>query len=70
MRIALDLAALALSTPAMAETARTSRTHLVCHKTGERVGGLTKTCYYDCGAWDGGLQEYNDHVRVGRCVGG
>src|SRR5262249_18709413 len=58
MRIALALAALALTMPAMAETARTSHAHLACHKTGERVGRLTKPCYYDCGIWEGGLQEH------------
>jgi hypothetical protein len=57
MRIALTLAALAVSMPAWAETATPSRTHLVCYKTAERVGGLKKTCYYDCGAWEGGLIE-------------
>lgn len=44
----------AAAAPAMAEKS----THLVCHKTGERVGGLKKTCYYDCGAWEGGRQQY------------
>jgi hypothetical protein len=56
MRIALTLAMLAASTPALAEAARPA--HFVCHKTAERVGGLKKTCYYDCGAFEGGLQEY------------
>ena len=43
--------ALAASTP-------TEAAQLVCHKTGERVGGLKKTCYYDCGNFEGGRQEY------------
>ncbi len=60
MRPALAAAALflvvlcAAAAPAMAEKS----TNFVCHKTGERVGGLKKTCYYDCGAWEGGRQEY------------
>ena len=44
----------AAAAPAMAEKS----VHLVCQKSGERVGGLKKTCYYDCGAWEGGRQEY------------
>jgi hypothetical protein len=42
---------LAASTPAEAA-------QFVCHKTGERVGGLKKTCYYNCGSFEGGRQEY------------
>ena len=62
MRIALTLVALAASMPAWAQPAQA--THLFCHKTGERIGGLTKTCYYDCGAWEGGLQKYvYDHCQ-------
>jgi hypothetical protein len=56
MRIALALVALAAAMPASAQPARPHL--LLCHKTGERVGGLTKTCYYDCGAWEGGRQQY------------
>jgi hypothetical protein len=52
----LVLSALALAVPAWAQPAKPS--HFVCHKTTERVGGLTKTCYYDCGAWEGGRQQY------------
>ena len=58
-RIALALAAvLAASTPAALASSRSAHRHLVCQKTGERVGGLKKTCYYDGGAWHGGRQEY------------
>ena len=55
--LAVALAALAVSAPAMAEAAKTSRTQFICYKTAERVGGLKKTCYYDCGAFEGGLLE-------------
>jgi hypothetical protein len=44
-------AILAASTPGEAA-------QFICHKTGERVGGLKKTCYYDCGTFQGGRQEY------------
>jgi len=42
---------LVASTPAHAA-------QLVCHKAGERVGGLKKTCHYNCGSSEGGRQEY------------
>jgi hypothetical protein len=61
MRIALALAAiLAASTPALATSPKSKSGHsqFVCHKTAEQVGGLKKTCYYDCGATQGGRQEY------------
>jgi len=62
MSIVLAVVAFAASMPAWAQPARP--TQLFCHKTGERVGGLTKTCYYDCGAWEGGLQKYvYDHCQ-------
>jgi hypothetical protein len=57
MRLALAIAFLAGATPALAASEK-SDSKLVCHKTGERVGGLKKTCYYDCGAWEGGRLEY------------
>ena len=57
-RIALALAAvLAASTPAALASSRSAHRHLVCQKTGERVGGLKKTCYYRCGEWEGGRTE-------------
>lgn len=56
MRIGLASIALVLAVPAWAQPAKPA--HFVCHKSGERVGGLTKTCYYDCGAWEGGRQQY------------
>jgi hypothetical protein len=45
------------STLALAEAVKPSRTALLCKKIGERAGGLKKTCYYDCGAWEGGRTE-------------
>lgn len=57
LAIAVPLAAVAASTPAMANIAKPTRANFICHKTGERVGGLKKTCYYDCGAWEGGVIE-------------
>ena len=57
MRLILAIAVLAASTPALAAPSKPTHAHLICHKTGERVGGLKKTCYYDCGAWEGGLLE-------------
>jgi hypothetical protein len=57
MRLFLAIAVLAASTPALASPGKQTHANLVCHKTGERVGGLKKTCYYDCGAWEGGLLE-------------
>ncbi len=57
MRLILAIAALAASVPAFAAPSKPTHANLICHKTGERVGGLKKTCYYDCGAWEGGLLE-------------
>jgi hypothetical protein len=51
LALAIPLAVLAAPTPAEA-------TQFVCHKTGERVGGLKKTCYYNCGSFEGARQEY------------
>ena len=51
LALAIPLTVLVASSPAEAA-------QFVCHKTGERVGGLKKTCYYDCGAFHGGRQEY------------
>ena len=58
MRLALAIAFLAVATPALAASEKPEGTKFICHKTGERVGGLKKTCYYDCGAWEGGREEY------------
>jgi hypothetical protein len=58
MRLILAIAVLAASTPALASQAKPAHANLVCHKTGERVGGLKKTCYYNCGSFEGGRQEY------------
>jgi hypothetical protein len=57
MRLVLAIAVLAASAPALAAPGKT-QANLICYKTGERVGGLKKTCYYNCGAWEGGRQEY------------
>lgn len=55
MRAILALAAcLAL----LAVTPAGRAAQFICHKTGERVGGLKKTCYYDCGSFEGARQEY------------
>jgi hypothetical protein len=58
MRLILAIAVVAASTPALAAPGQPTHAELFCHKTSERVGGLKKTCYYDCGAWEGGRQEY------------
>jgi hypothetical protein len=58
MRTILALIVFFASMPAMAETEKSSRANVVCKKIGERVGGLKKTCYYDCGAWEGGRTQY------------
>ena len=51
--------ALTASKPAQADSAKsTAAGQIICHKTGERVGGLKKTCYYACGNFEGGRQEY------------
>jgi hypothetical protein len=52
MRLVFALVLLAV----MATPAKSSQ--FFCKKTGERVGGLKKTCYYDCGSWEGGRTEY------------
>jgi len=59
MRIALVLAALEISAPAIAEeaqhAAKPSRTTLICKKFSERTSGLTRICYYDCGGSEGAI---------------
>jgi hypothetical protein len=58
LALAAPFAVFAASTPAKAEATKSSHAgQIICHKTTERVGGLKKTCYYDCGSWEGGLQE-------------
>jgi hypothetical protein len=57
MRPVLVLILLAASAPAIAGTVKPSRATVICTKIGERVGGLKKTCYYDCGSWEGGRTE-------------
>ena len=58
MRLVLAIAFLVVARPALAASGRPEGTKFICHKIGERVGGLRKTCYYDCGAWEGGLEDY------------
>jgi hypothetical protein len=43
--------------PALAANPKSPRTNVICRKVGEHAGGLKKTCYYDCGAWEGGRTE-------------
>jgi hypothetical protein len=57
MRPVLALILIAASAPATVHHPKSSKTTLVCRKISERVGGLSKTCYYDCGAWEGGRTE-------------
>jgi hypothetical protein len=59
--IVLALAVLTVSTSAQAEAARppvtSARLAIVCSKAGERLGGLTKVCYYDCSPhWEGAIK--------------
>jgi hypothetical protein len=56
LALAAPLIVLAVS-PANAGSTKSSPAQLVCHKTAEGVGGLKKTCYYDCGGWEGGREE-------------
>ncbi len=58
MRTGLAMIPAAILLAAFAVLAPAEAANLVCRKTGERVGGLKKTCYYDCGAFQGGRQEY------------
>ena len=52
MRIILALAVLAASSSAFAEqlppTREPYRLPLLCNKSGEKISGLTKICYYSC----------------------
>jgi hypothetical protein len=57
MRSLVGLVLLVSISPAVAESAGHSRGQILCKKTAERVGGLKKTCYYDCGAFEGGRTE-------------
>jgi len=58
--IVLALAVLAASTSALADDASLpvtpARLAVVCTKSGERLGGLTKVCYYDCARWGGAMK--------------
>jgi hypothetical protein len=52
MKIVLALAILAVSSSAFAEqsllTAEPYRLPLLCNRSGEKISGLTKICYYSC----------------------
>jgi hypothetical protein len=52
MRIVLALVVLAASSSAFAEqsplTPEPYRLPLLCNKSGEKISGLTKICYYSC----------------------
>src|ERR1700721_3724209 len=57
MRIVLALAVLAASSSAFAEqsplTGEPYRLPLLCNKSGEKISGLIKICYYSCAKWEG-----------------
>jgi hypothetical protein len=59
MRIVLALAALAASSSAFAEhsplTREPYRLPLLCNKSGEKISGLTKICYYSCATSEGAI---------------
>ena len=59
MRIVLALTVLAASSSAFAEQsplARESyRLPLLCSKSGEKLSGLTKICYYSCSKSEGAM---------------
>jgi hypothetical protein len=58
MRIVLALAVLAASSSAFAEQSLTGepyRIPLLCNKSGEKISGLTKICYYSCAKSDGAM---------------
>jgi len=60
MRIVLALAVLAaLASLALAEqsprTGEPFRLPLLCNKSGEKISGLTKICYYSCANSEGGI---------------
>jgi hypothetical protein len=58
--IVLALAVLTVSTSAPMNEASPLvtpvRLAVVCTKSGERLGGLTKVCYYDCARWEGAMK--------------
>jgi hypothetical protein len=59
MRIVLALAVLAASSSAFAEQSplagKTYRLPLLCNKSGEKISGLTKICYYSCAKSEGAV---------------
>jgi hypothetical protein len=59
MRIVLALAVLAASSSAFAErsplTGEPYRLPLLCKKSGEKISGLTKICYYSCAKSEGAM---------------
>ena len=59
MRIVLALTVLAASSSAFAEqsplTGAPYRLPLLCNKSGEKISGLIKICYYSCAKSEGGM---------------
>jgi hypothetical protein len=59
MKIVLALAVLAASSSAFAEqsplTGDAYRLPLLCNKSGEKISGLTKICYYSCAKSEGAM---------------
>jgi len=59
MRIVLALAVLAVSSSAFAGQAPLAgepyRLPLLCNKSGEKISGLTKICYYSCAKSEGAM---------------
>src|SRR4029077_15151839 len=51
MKTILAVAIFATLAPAFAEAG------VVCKKSGEQTGAIKKICYYNCGKWDGGLNQ-------------
>jgi hypothetical protein len=60
MTIVLALAVLTVSASAIEDapqTVKPSRVSIMCTKSGEHLGGLTKVCYYSCAGSEGALKE-------------
>lgn len=57
MRSAVAFIFVVAASPAFAESAKQAGSDILCKEVGERVGGLKKTCYYNCGTWEGGRAE-------------
>jgi hypothetical protein len=57
--IVLALAIFTVSAPAMAaespDSSKPFAVAMVCTKSGQKISGLTKICYYNCGASEGAI---------------